>query len=172
MGLKSIWVILQRRILRRLKGFTRAVCTERAFALFLHILRTGRSHQRLTKKALGRKGENIARLYLKRNNYLIVDTNWRCREGEIDIIGLRDRTLCIVEVRTRSKRAHFSIVDPLESVDIKKQEKLKRLCDIYLNFARHKIKSLKVNCVRIDIICITIDESGNAAVKHHKNAVM
>src|SRR5262245_38039361 len=50
------------------------------------------------RRTLGASGERIAARYLVRQRYLILDTNWRHRRGEIDIIACRDNTICFVEV--------------------------------------------------------------------------
>lgn len=64
-------------------------------------------------KSLGRRGELVAVEHLAEQGWEIVETNWRCRHGEIDVIALDEGTVVFVEVKTRtSSRAGH----PLESV--------------------------------------------------------
>ena len=51
---------------------------------------------------LGALGEAIAIEYLLKNNYKIVEKNWRFKKAEVDIIALKDNILAIIEVKTRS----------------------------------------------------------------------
>jgi len=55
-----------------------------------------------TKDALGRRGEQLAAQYLERAGFRILDRNWRCAEGEIDIVAAERRVLVVCEVKTRS----------------------------------------------------------------------
>ena len=54
------------------------------------------------KDALGRQGEQLAAEYLQRAGFRILDRNWRCAEGEIDIVAADRRVLVACEVKTRS----------------------------------------------------------------------
>ena len=74
------------------------------------------------KDDLGRHGERLAVDYLTAHGWRILDRNWRCPQGEIDIVALEGRELVVVEVKTRRSRAFG---DPLEAVT---GQKLTRLC--------------------------------------------
>lgn len=76
------------------------------------------------KDELGRAGEERAALYLSTHRYQILDRNWRCSQGEIDIVAERDGTICIVEVKTRRSLAYGH---PFDAVDERKRERLWRL---------------------------------------------
>ena len=54
-----------------------------------------------TKNSIGAQGEGLARDYLEKRGYAIVERNWSCQYGEIDIIARRDGILAFVEVKTR-----------------------------------------------------------------------
>ena len=56
----------------------------------------------MTRKETGDLGERVARDFLKKRGYRIVETNFRCREGEIDIVARQRDCLVFVEVRTKS----------------------------------------------------------------------
>ena len=57
------------------------------------------------KDVLGQQGEQLAASFLAKAGLLILERNWRCKQGEIDIVALDGRTLVICEVKTRSGRA-------------------------------------------------------------------
>lgn len=80
-------------------------------------------------KALGRKGEEAASQYLAKKGLKVIETNYRLREGEIDLIALDGEVIVFVEVKTR-KRNDFG--HPMEAVDTKKQSRIRRVAEIYL----------------------------------------
>jgi len=106
----------------------------------------------VNRKALGEWGEKIAGEYLLGHGYHIVETNYRCREGEIDIVALDKDYLVFVEVRTRSGCGFGS---PEESVTVVKQKKLISVAFAYLQ--NHKnLPSLW----RFDVVAIESDGKG------------
>ena len=58
--------------------------------------------QEETAVQVGRKYEDLAAEYLKKQGYRILERNYRCRKGEIDLIGIQEGYLCFVEVKYRS----------------------------------------------------------------------
>ena len=72
------------------------------------------------KIKFGDLGERIAKNYLIRQGYEILDTNYKTKLGEIDIVAKEDDILVFVEVKTRSSRS-FGL--PQESVNFKKQNR-------------------------------------------------
>lgn len=95
----------------------------------------------------GRHGEHIAGLYLIRNGYEIVQTNYRVKSGEIDIIARSGEYIVFVEVKYR--KGH-GFAYPREYVDIHKQGRIKKA-------AMHYILSegLDEACFRFDVIEVT-----------------
>lgn len=94
-------------------------------------------------------GEQAARSYLSKQRYLILNTNWRCPLGELDIVARDSDTLVIVEVKTR----HASISDtysPIDAVDGEKQRRLTRLADHYIETHPR----LKFRAVRFDVVAV------------------
>jgi putative endonuclease len=79
--------------------------------------------------ALGGFGENLAAAQYRAQGYDVLERNWRCSAGEIDLICSRGALLvvCEVKARTGSERGH-----PLEAVTAQKQRRLRRLAAIYL----------------------------------------
>lgn len=76
------------------------------------------------KDDLGRAGEQRAVDYLTAQGYRILDRNWRCEIGELDVVAARDATLAFVEVKTRSSVAFGH---PFEAIDDRKRQRLWRL---------------------------------------------
>jgi putative endonuclease len=78
---------------------------------------------------LGAEGEERTAAWYRAAGYTIVARNWRCREGEIDLICTYGRTLVICEVKTRSSLAYGH---PAEAVTPAKQRKLRTLARLWL----------------------------------------
>ena len=76
------------------------------------------------KDTLGRRGEQLAASYLEGCGYTIADRNWRCPQGEIDIVAWHGHELVFVEVKTRSSVAFGH---PLEAITAVKLARLRRL---------------------------------------------
>ena len=76
------------------------------------------------KDALGRRGEAIAERYLVAAGMSIVDRNWRCPQGELDLVARDGDELVFVEVKTRSSVAFGH---PLEAITAVKLARLRRL---------------------------------------------
>ena len=83
----------------------------------------------LNKREFGEQLESFAQTTLKKSGCKIVETNFLCKLGEIDIILKDQNTLVFVEVRYR-KNASFG--GALESVDYKKQQKIIKAAQLYL----------------------------------------
>lgn len=114
----------------------------------------------LNDRELGQSGEAIAARYLQQSGYRLLERNWRCRAGEIDIIGWHDETCVFIEVKSSQKLGVFA---PEERVRIRKQAKLRTLASIYL-----KRRAQDVPC-RFDVIAVWW-EDGKPQLKHLENA--
>lgn len=121
-------------------------------------------------KDLGRRGEDIARRFLKRQGLKILARNYRCQAGEVDLIAL-DRstrrelgaeTVAFVEVKTRSSDRY---TDPEYAVDTRKRGRLLKVARHYL--ARHDAADLNV---RFDVLAIVVPPSEKPRVKYIPNA--
>jgi len=117
---------------------------------------------RTDKIQFGRQGEDAAVSFLEKHGYQIIERNFRNRLGEIDIIARDRKTICFVEVKTRSTRHQGS---PLEAITPLKQHKLSQMALFYL-----KQKSLTDNSARFDVISIQLDAQGNQVISLLKNA--
>lgn len=113
-------------------------------------------------KALGTRGEDAAAAYLERVGMTVVQRNWRCRFGEIDIVAVDGETLVLCEVKTRkSTRAG----QPEEAVNATKQRKLAKLASAYLADA-----GLSPQRVRFDVVSIRVLSDDRALLRHVRDA--
>ena len=76
------------------------------------------------KDTLGRHGEDLAAEYLQQSGLRVIDRNWRCADGEIDIVAVDRRVLVVCEVKTRTGDRFGA---PLESISRTKLRRLRRL---------------------------------------------
>jgi putative endonuclease len=83
----------------------------------------------LSRTQLGRMGEAVAARYLQAKGYTILERNFRCGLGEIDIIAKQAGQLVFVEVKTRTTQ---DVARPADSVTAAKQERLAKAAEVYL----------------------------------------
>jgi putative endonuclease len=81
------------------------------------------------RQALGAQGEAMAAGWYEARGYQVIDRNWRCRNGEIDLVLRHGRTTVFCEVKTRTSDAFGS---PAEAVTRDKQLRLRRLASAWL----------------------------------------
>jgi putative endonuclease len=112
------------------------------------------------KDALGRRGEELATAFLVAAGYAILDRNWRCNQGEIDIVAFDGTETAFVEVKTRSSVAFGH---PLEAITTLKLARLRRLAAAWC--AAHPGNH---NRIRIDAIAVIAPKSGAAEIEHLK----
>ncbi len=105
---------------------------------------------------LGRFGEQLAAEYLVERGLTVLTRNWRCPEGEIDIVALEGKELLFVEVKTRSSRAYGH---PFEAVTSDKANRLHRLA------LRWKQETRDPRKFRIDLIAVLFDSSGAVTIE-------
>jgi putative endonuclease len=79
--------------------------------------------------ALGELGEHLAAAHYRAHGYAVLERNWHCPAGEIDLICARGTLLVVCEVKARRGSVHGH---PLEAVTAAKQRRLRRLATIYL----------------------------------------
>ncbi|MEJ8302523.1 YraN family protein [Saccharibacillus sacchari] len=82
------------------------------------------------RKDKGRAAEEAAASYLEQAGWLIVERNWSCRSGELDIVAEKGETLLFVEVRSRSGIGYGM---PAESIDGRKIQQVRRTAEVYLH---------------------------------------
>lgn len=112
------------------------------------------------KDVLGKAGESVAADYLEDQGIRVIDSNWRCPAGEIDLVALDGSELVIVEVKTRHSRRYG---DPLEAVTQAKLRRLRTLAVLWAREHRHVIGVL-----RIDAVGIVMDGRSAPHIDHLK----
>ncbi|WP_328326259.1 YraN family protein [Kribbella sp. NBC_00382] len=111
-----------------------------------------------TTDAVGKYGEDLAARYLVENGFTILERNWRCGQGEIDIVAREHRTLVVCEVKTRRGLGYGS---PLESITYRKLSKLRQLVGHWLR--EHDVRPGEV---RIDVVAVLLPYRGAPSVDH------
>jgi putative endonuclease len=112
------------------------------------------------KDALGKQGEQAAAEYLQRAGFRILARNWRCSEGEIDIVAADGRALVACEVKTRSDTRYGT---PLEAVTRRKLSRLRRLAVQWVI-----ANGVLFDEVRVDVVEVlkSQTEPGGFAIEH------
>lgn len=100
---------------------------------------------------LGRSGEDLAEIFLKKSGYKILARNYRSKLGEVDIIARESDCICFIEVKARNT-ADFGL--PKEAVAAKKQRQISKAALVYL-----KEKKLLDAKARFDVVSVLLDGS-------------
>jgi len=110
------------------------------------------------KDALGRQGEQLAAEFLQGAGFLILDRNYRCAQGELDIVAADQRVLVACEVKTRSSLTYGT---PIEAITGQKLRRLRRL-------AVHWVLThgLIFDELRVDVVSVLRAESGEFQIEH------
>lgn len=113
-------------------------------------------------RILGAFGEELACKYLEDNGYRVLERNFSCRTGEIDIVAVEGDTVAFIEVKTRTS-GRFGM--PSEAVNCSKQKKLVKTSLYYL-----QSRKLFDYMSRFDVIEIVMDEENNSQINLIKDA--
>lgn len=114
------------------------------------------------RHVVGKYGEDVAERYLKQKGYKIINRNFSCRQGELDIIAENSEYIVFIEVKTRS---NFLYGNPVDSVGKDKQRHMKKVAKYYLH-----IHGWENRFVRFDVIEVYIDR-GIAKVNHIRQII-
>jgi putative endonuclease len=114
------------------------------------------------KDVRGRLGEDLAVEHLIGQGLTVLDRNWRCELGELDIVARDGDALVVCEVKTRSSR---QFGDPLEAVTPTKAGRLRRLAARWV--AEHEVRPREI---RIDVVGIVL-AGGSPEIEHVRDAV-
>jgi putative endonuclease len=113
------------------------------------------------RRALGRRGEQLAAEHLNRRGCVELARNVRTREGEIDLIVLERRALVFVEVKTRSvprRRAIGEQDDPLQGLGPRQRRGIRRLAAAWLRDERARRPYAET--IRFDAVGVVVDADG------------
>ena len=119
---------------------------------------------------LGAWGERQARLYLERQGYRIAAANYRCPDGEVDLIAESGGgELVFIEVKTRRGR---KFGEAAEAITAAKAQRLAAAAGHYLAQRYGESPALEQTQWRIDLICLQLDQSGKLqSLTHLPNAI-
>ena len=109
-------------------------------------------------KIKGAWGESKAADYLKQHGHRILEINYRCRLGEIDIVSIKDRRLNFVEVKLRTQTRYGR---PEEAVGYSKQRKLVRLASWYIQAHPR----LSYDSISFDVVALQKTQDGALQIK-------
>lgn len=123
-------------------------------------VRAGTVADMRAKDGVGAYGERVAERFLVDCGMVVLERNWRCRFGELDLIAQDGRVLVVCEVKTRSSTAYG---DPAEAVIGMKAVRLRRLAERWRAEHRGSWSEL-----RIDVVCVLRRRQGAAEVRHLK----
>ena len=118
--------------------------------------------KKMHNKDLGRRGENAAVRYLERFGYEILDRNWTCPAGEVDIVARDMDALVFCEVKTRTSIEHGF---PEEAVDAEKRSRYEKIAAWYLR--DYEYVDIPV---RFDVVALLVVGEDRAFVRHYCNA--
>ncbi len=114
------------------------------------------------KDELGKRGEDLAAQFLTDAGYTVIDRNWRCARGEIDLVARDGNDTVFVEVKTRSSTAFGH---PFEAITAQKLARLKRLANAWCG--AHPYRR---GVIRIDAVSV-IAGAGSAPIIEHLRRV-
>jgi putative endonuclease len=139
------------------------------------------------KDGVGRYGERVALQHVRARGWEVLDTNWRGKDGELDIVALDGDVLVVIEVKTRSGHGFGH---PAEAVTPRKLARIKRLTGQWLTVFRERLAAARLQeeapeeagqgsavpvlpdvrtrfgAVRIDVVAVTLQPQGRAVVEH------
>ena len=115
-----------------------------------------------SKQQLGAQGEDLACAELERQGLQVLERNWRCRRGEIDIVaaetGAKGLTLVFCEVKCRSG---LGFGHPLEAITFTKLQTLRQLAALWMR--QHRVKA---SSIRLDAIGVVLIPGNEPSVTH------
>lgn len=114
------------------------------------------------KDELGRRGEDEAVRYLERRGLVVLSRNWRCRDGELDVVAVDGGRLVVCEVKTRSG-TRFG--EPAEAVTPRKVARIRRVTQSWL--AAHHVRFC---AIRFDVVAVVMEPDQPATLQHYEAA--
>ena len=121
-----------------------------------------KTEKNMHNKSVGMRGEDAASKFLENKGYKVIDRNWKCKMGEIDIVAKDEDTIVFVEVKTRT---NVEVGLPEDAVGPKKRKKYETLAALYLQ--DHDYVDMSV---RFDVIGIMVLKKDRCFIRHHVNA--
>lgn len=114
------------------------------------------------KDGVGAYGERVAARHLQQHGLVVLERNWRCPDGEVDIVAREGDALVFCEVKTRRSERYGL---PVEAVVAAKTARLRRLAGRWLHES-----GVHAETVRFDVVSVWPQRSGRALVEHRRGA--
>jgi putative endonuclease len=114
------------------------------------------------KDAVGGYGERVAARHLAEAGFVVLDRNWRCPHGELDIVARDGSTLVFCEVKTR-RGDRFGA--PAEALVAAKVRRLRQLAGLWIAGS-----GLRPAAIRFDVVSVRPQRAGAARVEHLRGA--
>lgn len=108
-------------------------------------------------KAVGQYGERVAADHLRDLGMAVLETNWTCKYGEVDIVARDGHTLVICEVKTRTGSTHGT---GFEAITGQKATRLRRLAAHWL-----EVHSVQPDAIRIEVVSVHVPPRGKPTVE-------
>lgn len=122
----------------------------------------GKNAEAKGKRRLGRRGEKLARNYLKKQGYHHLHSNYTTNQGEIDLVMQQERTIVFVEVKARRDE---DFVAGEAIVNFRKQKHIKAAARHFIH-----IHHLQEYPCRFDMVAVKVPVKGRPVIRHHENA--
>lgn len=117
-----------------------------------------------TNRQIGDKGEDIVAHYVELLGMEVLERNWRCSFGEVDIIARDGSAIVLLEVKTRLAAYDEDEIEPEHAVRTRKRNKYEKLALIYL------AKQTEVDSVRFDVAAVKLVDKNTARIRYLKGA--
>lgn len=117
----------------------------------------------MRNREVGILGEDLAAEYLESAGLTVLDRNWRCRHGELDLIAQDGATLVFVEVKTRTGLGYGT---PAEAVTPAKAERLRRLAGLWL-----AEQDRRWDRIRVDVVTVVLRRGSAPDIDHRKQVL-
>jgi putative endonuclease len=117
------------------------------------------------RRARGRLGEALAREHLERAGYRILECNFRCRRGELDLVVADREAIVFCEVKTRVVGSTGGPGSPLDSIGVAKRRQLRLLAAEWLR--ANSDRAVHRPVLRFDAIGVTVDPTGRLVALEH-----
>ena len=115
-------------------------------------------------KKIGMKGEDLAKKFLEQKGYEILETNFYCRFGEIDIIAKINNKIAFIEVKTR-RQIRYGV--PAESVTNHKKRHIYKIAEFYTYL--YRLYNIPLS---LDVIEVYLFKDKDARIEHIENAII
>lgn len=125
--------------------------------------KTLKANSTTTAVTLDTKGKQAAARFLERQGYDVIERDWECKSGTMDLIVSDEDTLVFVEVKTRSNKDHGL---PEEAISKDKRAACEKIAIAYLATA-----DVRDVAVRFDVVSILVVGEDRAFLRHHINAL-